>query len=100
MPAFTVFALLLLVVTMIFALSNPAPVAVRFVVWEYQTSVALAVIGGIVLGGFLVFVSGLAGQSHLRARVRDLQARLRDAEAKPPTPGSRPQPGSRPEERP
>ncbi|HET8678892.1 MAG TPA: LapA family protein [bacterium] len=100
MSAFTIFAVLLLVVTAVFALSNPAPVAVRFVAWQYQTSLALAVIAGVVLGGFLVFVSSLAGQTHLRARVRDLQARLREAEAKLPAPAARPETPGRWEERP
>lgn len=100
MSVFAIFALLLLVAATVFALSNPAPVAVRFVAWEIQTSLALAVIGGIVLGGFVVFVSSLAGQAHLRARVRDLQARVRDAEARLPAAGARPQTGSRPEEHP
>jgi hypothetical protein len=50
--------------------------------WQLEISLALAVIGGAVLGGLLVFVSSLIGQQHLRVRVRDLQARLRDAEAK------------------
>ena len=100
MSAFTIFAVLLLVLTAVFALSNPAPVAVRFVAWEYQTSLALAVISGVVLGGFLVFVSSLAGQAHMRARVRDLQARLREVEAKLPAAGAQPQTPGRWEERP
>lgn len=100
MSAFSIFAVLLLVITAVFALSNPAPVAVRFVAWEYQTSLALAVIAGVVLGGFLVFVSSLSGQSHLRARVRDLQNRLREAEAKLPAGGPRPETPRGSEERP
>lgn len=100
MSGFAIFAVLLLVLTAVFALSNPVPVAVRFVAWEYHTSLALAVIGGVVLGGFLMFVSGLAGQAHLRARVRELQARLREAETKLPASGARPQTPVRMEERP
>jgi len=82
MSAFSLFALLLLVAATVFALSNPALVVLRFLTWQLEISLALAVIGGAVLGGLLVFVSSLIGQQHLRARVRDLQARLRDAEAK------------------
>jgi putative membrane protein len=82
MRLFGVFSLLLLLLTTMFALSNPSPVSVRFLAWQVQTSLALALIGGLVVGGFLVFVSGMAGQRHLRARLRDVQARLRDAEAK------------------
>ncbi len=82
MSAFSLFALLLLVAATVFALSNPAPVVLRFLMWQIEISLALAVIGGAVLGGLLVFVSSLIGQQHLRARVRDLQARLREVEAK------------------
>ncbi len=91
MSGFSVFALLLLVATTVFALYNSTPVPVRFLMWEVQTSLALAVIGGVVLGGFLVFVSSVMGQQHLRARLRDLQARLRDAEAKLPSSAERPE---------
>jgi uncharacterized integral membrane protein len=108
MSAFGIFSMLLLVVTTMFALSNPTPIALRFLTWEVQTSLALAVIGGVVLGGFLVFTSSVAGQRHLRARLRDLQARLRDAESRLPdagggasAPGARlPAAGREPEERP
>jgi uncharacterized integral membrane protein len=82
MSGFALLALLLLVVATIFSLSNPSVVVLRFLVWQTEISIALAVIGGAVLGGLLVFISGLIGQQHLRARVRDLQARLREAEAK------------------
>ena len=108
MSGFGIFALLLLLATTVFALYNPTPVVVRFLAWEVQTSLALAVIGGVVLGGFLVFTSSVAGQRHLRARLRDLQARLRDAESRLPdagggasAPGARlPAAGREPEERP
>ncbi len=108
MSGFEIFALLLLLATTVFALYNPTPVAVRFLAWEVRTSLALAVIGGVVLGGFLVFASSLAGQRHLRARLRDVQARLRDVESRLPDSGARlPAPGARlplagkePEERP
>jgi uncharacterized integral membrane protein len=79
--AFTFFALLLLVGVTVFALYNPEPVMLRFLVWQVQTTVALAVVGGAVVGGALVFLSSLLGQQHLRARVRDLQARVRELEA-------------------
>ncbi len=82
MSAFSLFALVLLVAVTIFALSNPSVVALRFLMWQVQVSLSLAVMGGAVLGGLLVFVSGLMGQQRLRARVHDLQARLREAEAR------------------
>ncbi|MDR7487045.1 MAG: lipopolysaccharide assembly protein LapA domain-containing protein [Armatimonadota bacterium] len=85
MSAFTLFALILLVGVTVFALYNPEPVVLRFLVWRAQTTVALAVVGGAVVGGVLVFISSLLGQQHLRARVRDLQARVRELEAARPS---------------
>lgn len=85
MSAFTFVALLLLVGVTVFALYNPQPVVLRFLVWQVQTTVALAVVGGAVVGGVLVFISSLLGQQHLRARVRDLQARVRELETTRPS---------------
>jgi uncharacterized integral membrane protein len=82
MSAFTLFGLVLLVLVMLFALANPGTVLVRFLVWQYQTTVALAVIGAAVLGGLLVFVSNALGQRGQRARLRQLQARVRELEAR------------------
>jgi putative membrane protein len=82
MSVFTVLSLVLLVVVMLFALANPGTVVVRFLVWQYQTTVALAVIGAAVLGGLLVFVSNALGQRGQRARLRQLQARVRELETK------------------
>jgi uncharacterized integral membrane protein len=88
-PLFTIFALLLLVVVTLFALGNPQTVTLRFLVWQVETTLALATISGAVLGGLLVFVSSLLGQRHLRAMLREAQGRVRDLEARIPEPGTR-----------
>lgn len=80
MTGFSLFALLLLAVVTAFALTNPGPVTVRFLVWQADTSLALAVIGAAVIGGFLVLVSNVLGQRQLRARLREAQARVRELE--------------------
>lgn len=82
MSGFTLFALLLLVVVTVFALANPAPIVLRFLMWQAETTLAIAIIGAAVIGGFLVFVSSVFGQQHLRARLRDAQTRLRELEAR------------------
>jgi uncharacterized integral membrane protein len=82
MSGFTLVALVLLAVVTMFALANPSPILIRFLTWQYQTTVALAVIGGAVLGGLLVFVSSVVGQQQLRGRLRDAQARVRELEAR------------------
>ncbi len=94
MSAFTLFALVLLVAVTLFALGNPQLISVRFLAWSMETTVALAVIGAAVAGGFLVFLGNVVGQQQLRARLREAQARVRDLEtrlreAEGATPGPR-----------
>jgi uncharacterized integral membrane protein len=87
---FALFSLLLLVAVTLFALANPTPVTVRFLVWQVETTLALAVIGAAVAGGVLVFVSSVIGQQHLRARLREAQARVRELESRLPGAGGGP----------
>jgi uncharacterized integral membrane protein len=82
MSMFTIFALILLVLVTLFALANPAPVMVRFLAWQMQTTLALALTGSAIAGGFLVFLSNVLGQQHLRARLREMQGRVRELEAR------------------
>jgi uncharacterized integral membrane protein len=82
MSAFTLLALVLLVVVTLFALGNPHQVSVRFLAWSMETTVALAVIAAAVVGGFLVLLGNVAGQQQLRARLREAQTRVRDLEAR------------------
>ncbi|MDR7520904.1 MAG: LapA family protein [Armatimonadota bacterium] len=94
MTPFALFVLLLLAAATAFALGNPGAVTLRFLVWQFETTVALAVLGAAVIGGLLVFVSSALGQRHLRARLRETQARLRALEARaqdlPPGPDRTP----------
>jgi uncharacterized integral membrane protein len=86
MSAFVVFALILFAAVTVFALSNPDPVTVRFLAWRLETSLALAVVGGAIVGGVLVLISSTVGQQHLRARLRELQTRLRELEGRTAAP--------------
>lgn len=90
MSAFGLFALLLLAAVTAFALTNPAPVTLRFLVWQVQTTLALAVVGGAVIGGLLVLISSTVSQRGLRARLRQSEARVRDLEARQAAAGSPP----------
>ncbi len=91
MSGFTVFALILFAAVTLFALANPVPVTVRFLIWTVEMSLALAVIGAAVVGGLLVFISSVVGQQHLRARIRGVQARVRELEARLQGSGSHPE---------
>lgn len=83
MSVFAVFALILFAAVAIFSLSNPDVVTVRFLAWHLQTSLALAVIGAGIAGGLLVLISSTIGQQQMRARLRELQTRLRELEGRP-----------------
>ncbi len=89
MSAFAVFTLILLAGVTVFSLSNHDVITLRFVAWQLQTSVALAVVGAAIVGGLLVLVSSVMGQQQLRARLREAQARVRELEARV-TPSERP----------
>jgi uncharacterized integral membrane protein len=83
MSVFAVFALILFAGVTVFSLSNPDLVTVRFLAWHLQTSLALAVVGAGIVGGLLVLISSAVGQQQMRARLRELQTRLRELEERP-----------------
>lgn len=83
MSVFAVFALILFAAVTVFSLSNPDLVTVRFLAWHLQTSLALAVVGAGIVGGLLVLISNTVGQQQMRARLRELQNRLRELEGRP-----------------
>lgn len=82
MTGFSFFAILLLAVVTVFAIMNPTPVSVRFLIWRAETTLALAVIGAAILGGLLVLMSSMLGQRHLRTRLRETEARVRELETR------------------
>ncbi len=95
-------ALVLASLTAIFALQNTDAVTVRFVLWEYQTSLVLVILGSVGVGIVLTFLSSLGRRWKRSTRIRTLQstvdsqgARIRELEdalrlsrAKTPPPGS------------
>ncbi|MGH2453977.1 MAG: lipopolysaccharide assembly protein LapA domain-containing protein [bacterium] len=87
-------ALLLLAAVTIFALNNPAPVNVRFLRWQWATTLALAMIAAALAGAVVVYVASLAAHQGLKARLRTAESRLADKERQrpaspPPSPPSR-----------
>jgi len=79
-------ALLLLAAVTIFALNNPAPVSVRFLRWQWATTLALAMIAAALAGAVVVYVASLAAQQGLKARLRTAESRLADQERQRPAP--------------
>jgi uncharacterized integral membrane protein len=52
-------ALLFAILIAVFALQNTVTVNVRFLVWEYETSLVLIILGSAMLGAILTFVASL-----------------------------------------
>src|SRR4030067_1014504 len=91
---------LLLAAAALFPRQNPVAVTLKFVRWSLTTTLALAVIGAAVLGGFAVYVASLFSHGALRARLRAAEARLREGEreraARGESSGSSPRPRTPP----
>jgi uncharacterized integral membrane protein len=70
-----VFALLVAV----FAVQNAGPVDVRFLGWHFPNlSLALLIIGSLILGALLTLVLGLTKQASLRRQLRQYQQQNRE----------------------
>ncbi|MGB9886855.1 MAG: lipopolysaccharide assembly protein LapA domain-containing protein [Moorellales bacterium] len=70
-----VFALLVAV----FAVQNAGPVDVRFLGWHFPNlSLALLIIGSLILGAFLALIPGLARQASLRRQLRQCRQQNRE----------------------
>jgi uncharacterized integral membrane protein len=85
----------------LFALQNTVTVNVRFLLWEYDTSLVLIILGSAIFGAMLTFLASL-GPRIRRARttrqleetvrsqgerIRELEGRVRESqETSPPTP--------------
>lgn len=82
-----VFALVLASLTAAFALQNTESVTVRMLLWEYQTSLVLVILGSVGIGIVLTFLSSLGRRWKRSTTIRSLQstvdsqgARIRELE--------------------
>ncbi len=78
----TLFALAIAV----FALQNADPVKVRFLRWHFEASVAVVTLGSAALGALIAGGLGLVGSLRRGRVTRQLQARIRELEARQPAP--------------
>ncbi len=79
-----VIGLILLVAVTALVVQNQGLVLVQFFGWQYQTQLGLALIAAAVIGALLVYIAAAVKHRELHSRLRDVEARLRTAEAKPP----------------
>lgn len=82
-----IIALLLAIGTAAFALQNTDAVTVRFLAWEYQTSLVLVILGSVGSGVILALLASLGGRWKISRTTRSLEAtvtsqgeRIRDLE--------------------
>jgi uncharacterized integral membrane protein len=57
----------------VFALQNTAQVSVSFLVWEYDTSLVLIILGSAMLGAVLAFLASLGPRFRRAREVRQLE---------------------------
>lgn len=83
-----VFALVLAMLTAAFALQNTEAVTVRLLLWEYQTSLVLVILGSAASGIGLTFLASLGPRWRQTRTIRSLEStvesqgtRIRELEA-------------------
>jgi len=81
-------AMVLALLTAAFALQNTEAVTVRLLLWEYQTSLVLVILGSVGIGIGLTFLSSLGRRLKRGHTIRSLQStvesqgtRIRELEA-------------------
>jgi len=67
-------ALLLAITTAAFALQNTDTVAVKFLVWEYHTSLVLVILGSVGSGVVLALLASIGGRWKTSRTRRSLEA--------------------------
>lgn len=99
---YLILTLILALVTAAFALQNTGVATIKFLFWEYQTSLVLVILGSAGLGAVLTFLASLGGRwKRIRTRrslestvhsqgerIRELEEKLRLAHETPRPPAS------------
>lgn len=76
-----ILTLILLVAVAIFAVENAGAVALRFAAWSFQASLAYVALGAVAAGMLVATVFWSGRLFALRRRLREVEARLRKADA-------------------
>ncbi|HEY5627543.1 MAG TPA: LapA family protein [Nitrospira sp.] len=69
-------AMVLALVTAAFALQNTEAVTVRLLLWEYQTSLVLVILGSAGSGVVLTFLASLGGRWDRSRRIHSLESNV------------------------
>ena len=66
-------SLILALVAVAYSLQNTEAVTIRFLIFEYQTSLVLVILGGLAIGAFLAFTASIGPRIRRSRQVRQLQ---------------------------
>lgn len=66
-------SLILALVAVAFSLQNTEAVTIRFLIFEYQTSLVLVILGGIAMGAILALIASIGPRLRRSRQMRQLQ---------------------------
>ncbi|OAG27962.1 LapA family protein [Thermodesulfatator autotrophicus] len=82
MEIYLILAAVLGIFIAVFAIQNAAPVTVKFLVWQFESSLAVLIILAMLAGMLLVFLISLPGRLKRRKELFDKQRKIRELEKK------------------
>lgn len=80
MELYLILAAILGIFVAVFAIQNAAAVTVKFLLWEFQSSLAVLIIISMLAGMLLVFLLSLPGRLKRRKELYDKQKKIKELE--------------------
>ena len=88
-----IFALIVSIFAVMFALQNPTVVPLHFIIWDFEQPLTLYLLISIIVGAFIISILTIPGaiksrqaRSRHRKEVADLRAQVTEMQATPATP--------------
>ncbi len=82
MEFYLILAALLGVIIAVFAIQNATPVAVKFLIWQFESSLAVVIILSLLAGMVLIFLISLPGRLRRHKELFDRNRRIAELEKK------------------
>ena len=82
MEVYLILAAVIGVLIAAFAIQNASPVAVKFLVWQFESSLAVVIILSLLAGMVLIFLISLPGRLKRRKELYDRQREINDLRKK------------------
>ncbi len=80
MELYLILAAILGIFVAIFAIQNAAPVTVKFLLWQFESSLAVLIIIAMLAGMLLVFLLSIPGRIKRRKEIYDKQKKIKELE--------------------